>query len=387
MDNCILRNIVLVTLLLLTHIHAVAAEYAAPKFSGEPTHSDLISRENESMIQNGQTWNDTSGKPIESHLGGVLYDHGVYYWYGMNWAGPTIPPDTLPQQSYSWCFNRGITIYQSKDLTHWEYASTVLADVGYESENLLQPLNALVRPKIIKNDATGKYILMAALIAPDFNSFNDVIVAVSDAPTGPFKLQGKLGWKGEPNQTGLWNRVWADAANDAPTRIRGFDIGLFKDNDGKAYLMTAHSDILLYELSEDYLSVTSVRKMDGAEGEAPAMFKVAGTYFLLTSRLTGWAPNQNTYFVASSILGPWQPRGPFAIGPGAETTFDSQVTFVLPVTDKPNVFIFIADCFHARSDREVPDLHKATHLWLPINLDLRAKSMQVVNGGGSGVTP
>jgi len=329
------------------------------------------------MIKPGQIWNDNAGKPIESHFGGVLYDQGAYYWYGVNWDGPTIPPNTLPQQSFTWFCNRGITIYRSTDLLHWEYASTVLAEVSFDPASLLQPLNGLVRPKIIRNEVTGKYILMAALTAPDFNSYNDVIVAVSDSPIGPFQLLGKLPWLGQPNQSGLWNRTWSAAANDAPTRIRGFDMGLFKDDDGKAYFMVSRIDAYLFELSDDYLSVVSVRLMEGVEGEAPSPFKAGDTYYLITSRLTGWAPNQNTYCTAPSIKGPWTPRGPFAQGRKEETTFDSQVTFVLPVAHRPNAFIFMGDDFHAVSAHEIPDLRKATHVWLPIKLDAQNKSMAV----------
>ena len=331
-----------------------------------------------SRINPGQTWNDTKGKPIESHMGGVLFDQGVYYWYGTNFDGPTIPRNTVPGLNYTWFFNRGITIYQSKDLIHWDYVRTVLADVSFKPDSLLQPLNNLVRPKIIKNDVTHQYILMATLTTPDFDFFNDVVVAVSDSPTGPFKLQGKLGWKGAPNQSGLWDRAYPGAKNDSPTRIRGWDMTLYKDDDGKAYLITAHHDVFLYELSADYLSVTQVRKMDGAAGEGPAMFKAEGTYYLLTSDLTGWAPNANHYCTASSLEGPWTPRGTFAMGPKASTTFDSQTTFVLPVEGKPNAFIFMGDVYHATSIYDIPDLSKATHVWLPITLDLQTKSMQVV---------
>jgi len=311
-------------------------------------------------------------------MGGVLFDQGVYYWYGANFDGPAIPRNTLPGVNYTWGFNRGITIYQSKDLLHWVYVSTVLADVSFDPASLLQPLNGLTRPKIIKNDVTHKYILMAALTSPDFNFFNDVVVAVSDSPTGPFKLQGKLGWKGTPNQSGLWDRAYPAAKNDPPARIRGWDMTLYKDDDGKAYLLTAHHDVYLYELSADYLSVTQVRKMEGADGEAPALFKAEGTYFLVTSGLTGCAPNANHYFTASSLEGPWTPRGTFAKGPKASNTFDSQTTFVLPVEGKPNAFIFMGDVFHATSVYEVPDPCKATHVWLPITLDLKTKSMEVV---------
>ena len=329
------------------------------------------------MFRPGQTWDDTDGKPIESHLGGVLFDEGVYYWYGMNWDGPTIRPGTLPQQAYTWFPNRGITIYSSRVLYNWKHEATVLDEVSFEPEALLQPLNILVRPKVIKNDATGNYVLMAALICPDFNTFNDVVVAVGDSPTGPFEVRGILGWEGPPNRTGLWTRVWEAAATDAPARIRGFDLGLFKDDDGKAYLMIAHEDVWLYELSEDYLSVVNVAPMEGAEGEAPAIFKADGTYYFVSSRLTGWAANQNTYFTASSIRGPWSPRGPFARGQREDTTFDTQVTFILPVEGRPNAFIFMADLFHAVSVFEIPDIRRAAHVWLPIELAPWDQSIQV----------
>ena len=329
------------------------------------------------MIKPGQPWNDTQGQPIQAHAGGVLFEAGVYYWYGMNWDGPTILPKTLPQQNYTWFFNRGITIYTSRDLYAWKPAATVLTEVSYNPASLLQPLNGLIRPKIIKNDQTGRYILMAALTAPDFESFNDIVFADADSPTGPFIFRGKLTWQGTPGPAGLWAPQWKQAAGDPPSRIRGFDMTLFKDEDGKAYLLTAHHDVFLYELAEDYLSVTRVAKLPEVEGEAPAMFKAHGTYYLLTSRLTGWAPNRNTYYTAPTIHGPWTPRGNFATGPHEETTFNSQVAYVLPVAGKPDAFIFIADRFGATSDVLVHDFQQATHIWLPIQLNPLQKSLQV----------
>lgn len=35
----------------------------------------------------GKEWLDERGKPIESHLGGIFCEDGVYYWYGMNFEG------------------------------------------------------------------------------------------------------------------------------------------------------------------------------------------------------------------------------------------------------------------------------------------------------------
>ncbi len=328
----------------------------------------------------GRVWLDDAGKPIQSHMGGVLFENGTYYWYGADFSGPRLPPNTLHDQPFAWFLNLGVTVYSSRDLLHWHRESNQLSDVTYGPGGLLQAANILVRPKMIKNDATGKYILMAALIAPDFQTLNDVVYAVADRPTGPFRFKGKLAWCGKPNATGLWTGPWApgtglpasewkSAAADPPERILGFDIMLFKDDDGRGYLITAHSRALIYELGSDYSCATRVEIMQGAEGEAPALFKDRGTYYFLASRLTGWAPNQNSYFTSSSVHGPWFDRGPFARGPLEQTTFDGQTTFVLPVAGQAHAFIFMADRFEAANDMDIPDFTAATHIWLPIEIN------------------
>lgn len=40
--------------------------------------------------------------------------------------------------------------------------------------------------------------------------------------------------------------------------------------------------------------------------EAPAIFKKDGTYWMITSGCTGWAPNAARLFSAPSIWGPWK---------------------------------------------------------------------------------
>lgn len=341
--------------------------------------ASLISAQQSSFAP-GQLWLDDAGKPIQSHSGGVLFENGMYYWYGMDYAGPRLPPNTLPGQTFAWFLNLGVTVYSSPDLLHWKRESNQLSEVTYGPGGLLQAANLLVRPKVIKNDATGKYILMAALTAPDFQTLNDVVYAEADRPTGPFRFKGKLGWCATPNATGLWTGPWAPgtglpsaewkaAASDPPERIRAFDITLYKDNDGRAYLITAHSRVLLYDLGSDYSCVTRLEIMQGAEGEAPALFKDRATYYLLASRLTGWAPNQNTYFTSSSVHGPWVDRGPFANGPSEKTTFNGQTTFVLPVAGQAHAFIFLADRFGAVNAMDIPDFTSATHIWLPIDVD------------------
>ena len=225
----------------------------------------------------GQVWSDTQGTPIQSHLGGVMYEGGTYYWYGMNFNGATLAPGTLgPTQYFSWMLNQGVSVYTSTDLYNWKPQGVSLAH-----PTDLPAQNMMIRPKVIKNDVTGKYVMMAALTSPDFATTNDIIVATSDTATGPFTI----------------NKVFTP-----PGGV--YDMGLYKDDDGKAYLVTAHDWVKISELSDDYLSIKTTTTVRGATGEAPAIFKSRGTYYFVGSQLTGWAPNANHYATASSILGP-----------------------------------------------------------------------------------
>jgi len=311
-----------------------------------PPQSGVI---HHTKFEPGQVWLDVDGKPIQSHLGGVLYDNGRYYWYGMNFAGgKTLAPFTLPNQRYSWMANQGVTIYSSTDLYNWKLEAVELV------HSALVPADALlIRPKVIKNDRTGKYVMMASRTAPDFRREHDILVATSDSPKGPFTASHILLPGG------------------------GCDITLYKDDDGQGYLITTGGRVTIHRLTDDYLYIRSSTTVITDRVEAPAVFKTHGTYYLLVSGLTGWAPNANHYYVASSLTGPWTAKGTFATGPGAKNTFASQTTFVLPVADMDDCFIFMADRTMAKSATVVPDLNAMTHVWLPIVLDPNAKSIEV----------
>ena len=41
------------------------------------------------VFRPGEVWNDTAGKPINAHGGGILFHEGTYYWYGENKEGRT----------------------------------------------------------------------------------------------------------------------------------------------------------------------------------------------------------------------------------------------------------------------------------------------------------
>ena len=144
------------------------------------------------------------------------------------------------------------------------------------------------------------------------------------------------------------------------------DMTVFKDDDGKAYLVFSSAnnntmDICL--LNDDYLSPTTTHAstLVNRRREAPAVFKDKGKYYLITSSCTGWSPNAATYAVADKMLGPWKEYGNPCTGPGAETTFESQSTYVLPL--KNGKFMFMADIWNKT------DLENSAYLWLPLTVD------------------
>lgn len=297
----------------------------------------------------GQVWADSDGNAIQSHLGGIMYEKGTYYWYGMNFDGPTLPPDTVSSsQPFSWMQNQTVSVYSSTDLYNWKSNGIAL------SHNGLVPDDMLIRPKVIKNDKTGKYVMMAALTSPDFATTNNIVIATSDSPTGTFTV----------------NRIFTPPGG-------AYDMTLYKDDNGKAYLVTAHNWVKISELSDDYLSIKTTTTVSGATGEAPAIFKSNGTYYFVGSQLTGWAPNANHYSTASSIIGPWTYKGEFAAGAGSGDTFASQTTFVLPVEGREDSFIFMADRTNAISATTIEDLSAMTHVWLPATLNQTNQTMSV----------
>ena len=73
----------------------------------------------------------------------------------------------------------------------------------------------------------------------------------------------------------------------------------------------------------------------GEYREAPAVFKREGTYGMLSSFCTGWAPNQGKYSLSERMDGRWSLLEDF----GDETTFHSQPAFVLEPGDGRYIYV------------------------------------------------
>jgi len=297
-------------------------------FSTPGAESPRQKQENYKSFKPGQIWNDTDGNRIEAHGGGMLYREGTYYWFGEHGT----PGRTKV----------GVPCYSSKDLYNWRNEGVALALVTDPPNHDLAPGCVLERPKVLYDARTKRYVLWfhLELKGQGYNSARSA-VAVSDRVTGPYVYQGSF------------------RPNDSMAR----DMTLFVDDDGKAYQFYASEDnktMHVSLLTDDYLRPSGKfeRILVNRETEAPAVFKHDGRYYFIGSGCTGYSPNAARSAVAPSIWGPWKELGNPCVGEGADKTFFSQSTYVLPVVGKPGAFIFMADRWRG-----------GRYLWLPIRFE------------------
>lgn len=356
---------------------------------------------------------DDNGVRVQAHGGQVqkiTYDYDYdgdgkigedehEFWY---WIGEDKTNDYRPCP--------GIHAYISKDLYNWKDMGLVLKTVadwdtfttakyftdlyGDLTEEEQRTVYAdlwtdndatdsgcvIERPKMLYNDTTEKYVVWfhADGQTPDSTGGNyakaKAGVAVSDSPFGPFKLQGSY----------LLNcNEDADHGFDSVGgHVR--DMNLFKDDNGDAYVLYSsdgNKTMHIAKLNEEYTNVAKpqgeaeegvdfTRNFIGESREAPAMFKYHDKYYLITSGCTGWQPNQASYAVADSPLGPWTTVGDPCTDSGSSTTYDTQSTCVIPVDPENGKFIYMGDRWY---NPEVTagagaggSLKDSRYVWLPI---------------------
>jgi hypothetical protein len=306
------------------------------------THADQVHVK--SFFEPGTPWLDTTGREIQAHGGSILHDHGIYYWFGENKNGET----TIAEGGTHRVEIIGVSCYSSRDLYHWKNEGLCLAAHPEDPNHDLHPSKVLERPKVIFNPKTKQYVMWFHVDNAQYK-FARTGVAVSEKPTGPYYYVG----------------------SSRPNNSEARDLTVFRDDDGKAYLIYAseHNTTLhISLLTEDYLtqsgSFTQAFISPQANGgrEAPAVFKYDGKYFMISSGCTGWDANPAQYAMASDMQGDWNVLGNPCIGPGHEMTFTAQPTFVLPVAGKPGCFIFMADRWNKHN------LADSRYVWLPFKM-------------------
>lgn len=331
-----------------------------------------------SCFRPGAVWPDNNGVHINAHGGGFLFDEGVYYWFGEH---------KTEGESGNFA-NVGVHCYSSRNLYYWNDEGIALSVHPLFSGSDIEQGCILERPKVIKNEKTGQYVMWFHL-EPKGKGYLGALsgVAVSDCVTGPYTylraVRPNAGHepfnildihKGDSPALSLTfdgGSLPGDAdtlnilGRDLPGGQMARDMTLFVDDDGKAYHIYAseeNSTLHIAELSEDYLSHTGRygRFFVGRFMEAPALFKRKGKYYLMMSGCTGWTPNQARSAVSDSIFGEWKELGDPCVGDTTRTTFHSQSTYILPVQGKPDAYIYIGDRWNPANAID------GRYVWLPI---------------------
>jgi hypothetical protein len=230
------------------------------------------------------------------------------------------------------------------DLYNWKFESIALP---VQDSGKLGPGRVGERPKVMKCPATGEYIMYMHV---DTLGHIDQFVgyATSNNITGPYTYHGPLLFDGRP--------------------IRKWDMGTFQDIDGAGYVLLHGGDI--YKLNDDYKSIAEHVCKSFTNGfESPAIFRKDSLYYFLGSHLTSWERNDNDYYTAAALKGPWIKRGMFC--PEGSLTWNSQTTFVLPIEgSKDTTWMFMGDRWSFPKQASA-----ATYVWQPLTIEGAAISI------------
>ncbi len=298
----------------------------------------------------GQSWNDTSGSHINAHGGCVVYEEGVYYWFGEDRTGYT---------------SNGISCYSSTDLYNWKRVGLALRPSGTmwdkETGNDIAAGRTLERPKVIYNASTGKWVMWVHWENGSDYGQARVCVASSDQVEGPYEFHGTF----------------------RPNNHDSRDQTLFRDDDGKAYHFCStnmNSNMNIALLSDDYLTPTNqeILTLLGLKYEAPAIFKLSDTYFGVFSGCTGWDPNPGRYAYSYGILEPWihgtkERHSDGSVGTNfavddygtsylSNTTYRSQSAYVFEVEGKEKAFVYMGDRWNSGN------VGASLYVWLPLSM-------------------
>lgn len=270
-------------------------------------------------IRPGQIWLDTEGKRIQAHGGSVMYIDGVYYWYGEN-------KEKTDGKSGIWHW--GVRCYASTDLYNWEDKGIIIPPEPDNPGSSLYPEACMDRPHIIYNERTKKYVCWLKIMNKDHSQTETVMVA--DHILGPYKKVNE----------GI--RPLGMSAGD-------FDLAVAEDGKAYYYFERVHSETICADLTDDYTDVTGYysthfpRVAPPYVREATAHFMRNGKHYLLTSGTTGYFPNPSEVAIADTWHGPYTVLGNPHPGDESNTSYHSQISSVLKVQGKKDLYIACAD--------------------------------------------
>ena len=278
----------------------------------------------EKVIRNGMPWFDDHGNIVNAHGACIVEEKGRYYLFG-EWKSDE--SNAFP----------GFSCYSSDDLVNWKFERVVLT---VQPDGILGPNRVGERVKVMKCPSTGEFVMF---MHADDMGYKDPYIGNATCKTinGEYQLQGPLLYQGKP--------------------VQRWDMGTFQDTDGKGYLLIHHGPI--YRLSDNYRSIEMEVAHVKGSGESPAMFKKDGIYYMLYSNLTSWEKNDNFYFTAPKIEGPWTKQGLFC--PEGTLTYNSQSTFVFPLKrGNDTIPMFMGDRWSYPHQASA-----ATYVWMPMQVN------------------
>ncbi|KAF8912934.1 glycosyl hydrolase [Gymnopilus junonius] len=205
---------------------------------------------------------------------------------------------------------------------------------------MISTSNIVERPKVILNKANSEYVMWFHSDTSNYGAA-EVGVATAKSPCGPYTY--KTSFK--------------------PLGADSRDMSVFQDDDAAqtAYLLYASDNNQNFKISKldfNYYNVTSqVSVLTGSTLEAPGMVKRNGVYYLFASHTSGWDPNPNKFFTASSLAGPWSSQADIA--PETVRTYFSQNAFDMFI--QPSFTIYMGDRWRPNL------LGSSTYIWYPLS--------------------
>ena len=140
---------------------------------------------------------------------------------------------------------------------------------------------------------------------------------------------------------------------ERPMGVEVRDMSIFRDDDGKAYLIAAsnvpgqgaNATLYVFSINDDFTGVDGIVStlMENDYREAPHIVRVGDFYYAFFSQAAGWYPSRGAYAVARSLEGPWSD----ARSIGNTSTFSSQ-----------------SGGLHAFGDAEPPAYAMTSYRWI-----------------------
>jgi hypothetical protein len=266
----------------------------------------------------GAVWLDTDGHPIQAHGFSLFYKDGTYYWYGEN-------KEYTTQGSNVWTY--GVRCYKSRDFYNWQDCGLIIKP---DTVNVLSPLHysqSNDRPHIIYCGKTKQYVAWIKNLGE--HGFFTILTA--DKFEGPYRIV-RTGYKPDGYEVG------------------DFDLYVDEKTD-KAYVWfeRPHWEMICAQLTSDYTGVTKrysehfVGRIPPFARESPAHFVRGKHHYLFTSGTSGYEPNPSLITTFDAYHGKYTDLGNPCPDDKTNTTYCSQITDVIKIPGKQDLYVALAD--------------------------------------------